>query len=65
MGTWRVSWELEGSHGNLKESHGSLVICLTRVSWDMSWRVSWELEGSHGNLVRVSWELEKSHEKTL
>ena len=22
MGTWRVSWELEGSHGNL--SHGNL-----------------------------------------
>ena len=37
--SYRVSWELVGSHGKglieLEGSHGSLVICLT---------------GSHGNL---------------
>ena len=33
--SYRVSWELEGSHGN----------------FNMSYRVSWELEGSHGRLV--------------
>ena len=36
---YRVSWELEGSHGNLKREP-----CLTGS------HASWELEGSHGNL---------------
>ena len=63
MGTWRVSWELEGSHGNshgnLKRSHESLVICLTGSHGNLkglmgTWRVSWELEGSHGNLKSLT-----------
>ena len=44
--SYRVSWELVGSHGNL----GLMGTWVSREPCDMSYRVSWELEGSHGNL---------------